>query len=316
MTVGLYLSPGASRAAYQAGALQVLIHEGGLRFDVIGATSVGAVNGAFAATGQIDAMVDIWSGWRTRDVLRVNWMGMARKALWWAPSLMDNRPEKAVVTRHIDDTRLMPGVRFRINLANLDTGEEEPFEWPGAAIPLADGVCASVAVPAVAPPVGIAGSQWADGFAIDGFAIESLVLSTGVSRAYAIGIAPRALWSGKARGRYQLLNRAIEWNQYTETWLALAAVSSVNERVQAWEAVRREAAALVGDAAGGAQRLDRLFADAGFPLTRPPVEIIAILPSQETHMSFSRFSPGHARALIEQGRQDARAVLARVPEAA
>jgi hypothetical protein len=68
--VGVFLTPAAARAAYQVGVLQVLVDEAGIGFDIIAASSVGALNGAFVATGQVDRMVEEWSRWRARDVLR------------------------------------------------------------------------------------------------------------------------------------------------------------------------------------------------------------------------------------------------------
>lgn len=317
MTVGLFLTPGAARAAYQAGAIQVLVQESKIQFDVIAASSVGALNGAFLATGQVDQMIQEWSRWRTRDVVRVDWKGLVRGALWWAPSLMSNEPEKAVITRYLDESRLLPGVRLRINLANLDTGEQEFFEWPGSPMGLADAVCASVAVPVAIPPARALASQWADGLTVDGFPLEPLLLETGVERAFVVGVAPRTPRSGRYRNPFRVLLRALEWNQYSETLVGLDRATALNERAKSWAALGQEAATavheLVPDGTDGERLLGEfrtILEQAQFPLRRQHVEIVPILPETETRMLFGDFRPARSWALIEQGRQDARRVLA------
>ena len=56
--------------------------------------------------------------------------------------------------------------------------------------------------------------------------------------------------------------------------------------------------------------------DAAFELhnhgRRGPVEIVPILPDHHTTMFFGSFRPERSRQLIEDGRRDARAVLARL----
>ena len=47
---------------------------------------------------------------------------------------------------------------------------------------------------------------------------------------------------------------------------------------------------------------------------RAPVQIIPILPDHHTKMFFGSFRPERSRKLIEDGRRDARAVLARLAE--
>jgi hypothetical protein len=45
---------------------------------------------------------------------------------------------------------------------------------------------------------------------------------------------------------------------------------------------------------------------------RGPVQIVPILPDHHTKMFFGSFRPQRSRQLIEQGRRDARAALARL----
>ncbi len=320
MKLGLFLTPGAARAAYQAGAAQVLVNEGGIHFDVVATCSVGALNGAFVATGQVDRLVEVWANWRTRDVVRLDWRGLLRGAVWWATSLMSNRPERDVIEHHLDESRLLPGTRLRVNLANLGSGDQEIFEWPGAPVGLVEGVEASVAVPVAIPPVDALGSQWVDGLTVDGFPLEPLLLETGVDRAFVVGVAPRTSSGRRYRNPYRVLLRSVEWNQFSETLVGLERAEVVNQRARAWAGLRQrledEVVAAVPDQELQAEvlaELGRLYGDLGFPYPRRAVEIVPILPDRETPMMLGDFRPRRSRALIELGRSDARRALASLP---
>ena len=317
MTTGLFLTPGAARAAYQVGAAQVLVKEAGIHFDVIATCSVGALNGAFVATGQVDQLVEVWANWRTRDVVRVDWRGLLRGGFWWAPSLMTNQPEKDVIERHLDESLLPPGVRLRVNLADLGSGEQDIFEWPGSRLGLVEGVEASVAVPVAIPPVEAEGTQWVDGLTIDGFPLEPLLLETGVDRAFVVGVAPRTTSGGRYRNPFRVLLRSIEWNQFSETLVGLERSEAVNQRSRAWAGLRQRIEDEVTRAVPDPRlrdevvaELDRLWARAGFPYSRRPVHIVPILPERETRMMLGDFRPRRSRALMDQGRSDARQALA------
>src|SRR5437588_5628119 len=162
MKLGLYLTPFAALTAYEVGAVQALVKEGGLFFDVIAGCSAGSLNGAFTAMGQVDQLDKLWSSWHTSDVLGIDWVALLRGAVFWAPSLLQEQPLLHVVDQYIDAKRLLPGVKFRINVANLTKGNQEILEWPGESLALEDGMKASVSVPVAAPPYEFQGMQWAD----------------------------------------------------------------------------------------------------------------------------------------------------------
>ena len=317
MTLGVLLTPGAARAAYQVGAVQALVREGGLRFDVVAASSVGSLNGAFVATGQTDRLADLWAQWRTRDIAGVDWRALLRGAVWWAPNLMHNRPQKDhVIDPYIDESKLLPGVRFRFNLADLTGGGASVFEWPGAPIGLAEGVNASVAVPGAIRPAEALGRQWADGLTVDGCPLEELALATGIDRLFVLGVAPRTPDRRRARTVYGVLLRALEINQFSETQLALERAAKVNEEIRGWHGALdavRQALGAVPDAALRDELLaeaERIHREAGFPHAREFVEIVPILPERPTRMFFTSYVPARSRALVEAGRRDALRTLA------
>ena len=316
MRTGLFLTPGAARAAYQVGAVQELVRSG-IRFDVVGASSVGALNAAFVATGQVDRLAELWAGWRTADIAGVDWAEALRGALLRSRNLMHNRPQKErVIDAHLADVPLLPGVRLRFNLANLTTGGQEVLEWPPGPMPLPEGVNASVAVPGAIRPVEALGAQLADGLTVDGFPLERVLLEAGVDRAFVVGVAPREPGARTVRNPYATLLRAVEWNQYSETLLGLERAERLNGLIRSWledrAAVEAVVTALPVEASERAELLaevDRAYAEAGFPWGRRPVEIIPILPATEVPMFFTSYRPNRSRRLIELGRRDAAAVL-------
>jgi predicted acylesterase/phospholipase RssA len=314
--VGLFLTPGAARTAYQAGAAQALL-EAGVRFDVVGTCSAGAINGSYVATGQVDELVRQWSSWRDRDILGVDVRALLRRGVFWAPSLMHNRPQRRGIIDHaLAGKSLQEGVRFRTNLANITTGHSEVFEWPGAPISLADGVDAAVAVPVMAAPKDIAGSQYVDGLAIDGCPLEDVLLSTGIERAFVVGVAPTAPRVERPSGPLAVALAAAECNQFSETTRGLADAELVNARALRWQRAHEAARTTVIERVQeGDRRRELLDAiDASFERhrhsRRGPVEIVPILPDHHTKMFFGAFRPERSRQLIEEGRKDARAALA------
>jgi predicted acylesterase/phospholipase RssA len=321
MKLGLFLTPGAAMTAYEVGAVQALVQEGGLRFDVIAGSSAGVFNGAFTATGQIEQLVQLWSGWHTKDVLDIDWIGLLRGAVLWSPELMQERPYFGYIDKYIDEKRLLPGVRFRFNLANLNTGDQEFFEWPEGPFALTEGVKAAVSVPAVIEPREIQGVQWVDGFTVDGFPLEHLVLETGVERIFALGVAPRTHENQLYTNLYQTIMRAAKLNQFSETYLGIERARQTNELIQHWEADRKAIEqvieTLIEDIDLRAELLaevERTYIEANFPYKRPVVEIIPILPEHEIDMFFGDYQPERSQRLLEQGRQDALNTLASLRE--
>jgi NTE family protein len=316
MKLGLFLTPGAARAAYQVGAVKALV-ESGLRFDVVGASSVGALNGAFVAMGETALLAELWGTWRTTDITGIDWRELWRGRLVRARSLMHNRPQKdRVIDRYVREKRLIPGTRLRFNVTDLTRGQDIVLEWPGADLALEEAVNASVAVPVAIAPVDIRGRQWADGLTIDGFPLERVLLSTGVERAFVVGVAPRKRGNQPVRNAYQALLRAFEWNQYSETLSGLERAERVNAAIRAWDSAHEQVKGVIQASVSDEALRSRLLAktaqafDASeLPFQRSVVQIVPILPVREIRMFFSEFDPRQSRALLRRGYRDANRAL-------
>jgi predicted acylesterase/phospholipase RssA len=324
MKLGLFLTPGAARTAYQVGAVYALMGECKLRFDVIAASSVGALNGVFAAMGEIEELARTWTGWRSRDVLGPDLRALIEGAVFWAPNLMKyDYYQRLITDERVRVDKLLPGTRFRFNLANLTSGEQAFFEWPGASVDLKEAVWASVAVPALIEPREFGGAQWVDGLTVDGFPLEPLLLETGVDRVYVVGVAPRQTDARWRENLVEVLMRAIDWNQESETTLGIARAEKVNERIRAFADDRRMVERILGElVTDPTQRLEllaeveRAYEEAGFPYTRKAVDIVPILPQHDIELAYAHYDPRQTLRLIEQGRHDALAMVERLSEAA
>ena len=110
MPIGFVLSGGASLGAIQVGMLHAL-YERGIAPDLIVATSVGAVNGAFIASrpptvSTADALGDIWRKLHRDDVFPPNLVTGLLGFLGRRSSLLPSSGLRRLLERHIDFERV------------------------------------------------------------------------------------------------------------------------------------------------------------------------------------------------------------------
>ena len=65
---GLVFGGGGTNGAFEAGASKALT-ELGIKITGVAGTSIGSVNGAMFVTGQVERMLDLYSGIRAEDIL-------------------------------------------------------------------------------------------------------------------------------------------------------------------------------------------------------------------------------------------------------
>ena len=314
MKTGLFLPALVSLGPYVAGAVQALINEGRLKFDVVGASSGAVIPGAFVATGQIDRLVDLWQVWENRDIMGIDWRTLFKGALLWSPSFMTNQPEfQTGIDKYIAEAKLLPGVRFRFHVANLSTGEEEVLEYPGASMPFQTALHAAVAVPVMFSAVEYKGMQLADGATLNGSPLEKLMLCTDVERVFIVGVAPQVPLVHPARNALNTLQTALEWNQFSEELISLEQANELNMLLQVWETDRRMVEQIVKDLAPELlSEVHRRYHETAFLPERAPIEIISVFPQQKLEGLFGDFKPAYSRLLLERGRQDALQILERI----
>ncbi|MEM7138525.1 MAG: patatin-like phospholipase family protein [Myxococcota bacterium] len=200
--LGLILSGGGARGAYEVGVLEYIFSEfldvqgKPPKVDLISGTSVGAVNGAFVASHLEDVpdaakhLVNLWTGLELADVLGFGIRqaaGLYRVLLGGreARGIFDPTNLSAVVGRNIDWRRLRRNIRtgalraLTVSTTHVGTGQPVIFvdSAPGVSIPKSLGlhalvrrakvgqhhVLASAAIPLVFPPVEIGDEIHCDG---------------------------------------------------------------------------------------------------------------------------------------------------------
>ena len=71
MKKGLVLEGGGTKGAYQIGAFKAL-RDLGIQFTGIAGSSIGALNGAFIAQGDLEAMEDIWINYDYKSFMNID----------------------------------------------------------------------------------------------------------------------------------------------------------------------------------------------------------------------------------------------------
>jgi NTE family protein len=201
--LGLILSGGGARGAYEVGVLEYIFNEFGdvagkpPAVDLISGTSVGAVNGAFVASmihdvpGGIRNLVSVWSGLELAHVLGFGLRqaaGLYRVLLGGsgqARGVFDPSPLSALVGRNVNWRKLRQNIRtgklqaLTVSTTHVGTGQPVIFvdAAPGVGIPKSLGlhalvrrakigqhhVLASAAIPLIFPAVEIGDEIHCDG---------------------------------------------------------------------------------------------------------------------------------------------------------
>lgn len=156
--LGLVMTGGGARGAYQAGVLKRIgeiprVGELGNPFPIIGGSSAGAVNGCGLAVGCDEfAMVTkvlakMWAELRPSDIFRCDALAQARNSITWildlsfgavlgggnAHSLLDASPLRHFLSSHLDTSRIQDNIRrgylyaIAISATNYNSGKTYLF---------------------------------------------------------------------------------------------------------------------------------------------------------------------------------------------
>lgn len=220
--LGLVLGGGAARGAYQAGVLRYLYTDLAPRLgeslwpDIVSGTSVGALNSAFVATFQVEAIEHLSRIWRELTVDRVyrvqagNVFGVMRSLFGGGAgsSLLDTSPFRQLVdaelplatTRRVIDSGLLRA--WVVSATQISTGFNVLFTdsasddldlspLPGARAQRVtmqqEHVRASAALPFLFPPVSVDGRAYVDGGLRQNTPLRP-VLRAGATRALVIAL--------------------------------------------------------------------------------------------------------------------------------
>jgi len=156
--LGLAMTGGGARGAYQAGVLKRIgeinrLQKQGNPFPIIGGASAGAINGSALAAGSDDfvevtkVISGLWANLRPNDVFRCDFMSQAHNSLVWlmdlslggalgggnARSLLDASPLRPYLKKHLDCGRIQDNIKrghlyaLAISATNYSSGKSYLF---------------------------------------------------------------------------------------------------------------------------------------------------------------------------------------------
>jgi NTE family protein len=239
--LGLVMTGGGARGAYQAGVLKRIgeikrIQTHGNPFPIIGGASAGAINGSALAVGSDDfaavtkIVAQLWSTLKPSDIFHCDVLSQARNSLTWmldlsfgaflgggnAHSLLDARPLRSFLSRHLDCDRIQDNIRrgyvyaLAISATNYNSGKSYLFIQGKRGHPMwnrsrrvtlatkitVDHICASAAIPLVFQPVRLRTARGTAFFGDGCLRLQqplSPVIRLGAKRIFAIGVRGMSL---------------------------------------------------------------------------------------------------------------------------
>lgn len=157
-TLGLVMTGGGARGAYQAGVLKRIgeiqrVQSQGNPFPIIGGASAGAINGSALSTGSDDfsrvtkVVAELWARLSPSDIFRCDVLTQAHNSLTWildlsfggvlggghAHSLLDATPLRRFLSKHLDCNRIQDNIKrghlyaLAISATNYNSGKSYLF---------------------------------------------------------------------------------------------------------------------------------------------------------------------------------------------
>lgn len=166
--LGLVMSGGGARAAYQVGFLRALArHHKDLHFPIITGVSSGAINAAFLANesglfrDKVERLTKIWSRLTIDHVFRVDSRSIAGHVLSWGVRLITGGASRAVETRSLVDTE-------PVRQLLVDILQPEHGSLPGIRRNISEGKLKGIAITASSYTTGQSIS-WVQGEGVSGW---------------------------------------------------------------------------------------------------------------------------------------------------
>lgn len=182
------LSGGGNLGALQVGMLEALT-EAGISADVVLGCSVGALNGAAYSSDPsregVERLADTWRAIESPSLMPSSWVPSAIQLLRRGASLHDSSGLRHTVEEILGDHSSFESLAtpFQCVATSVDTAMEHWFT-EGELLPA---IMASAALPAVYPPVEIAGRRFVDGGVVDNVPIARAV-ELGCDRIYVLHV--------------------------------------------------------------------------------------------------------------------------------
>lgn len=302
MKTALVLSGGGAKGAFQVGALDYLINEKKVNFDIVCGVSVGALNASMVAQGDYDTLKEIWLGIKsTGDIFHQRLFGILGR-LFGADSIYTNRPLWKKIDRYVNPEKIRSsGRELRIGTVSLQTGEYILVnqDFPD----LKKWILASTAIPLTFEPIELDGKQ-----VIDGGIREITPLSTaihlGAERIFVVLASPTNVQKSEKeyRSLMEIGVRSMDIILAEVCANDLRIAQMVNANIRCWNELKKRV-----DKSG--HRIKDFYEGINFIHEKHrEIELIGIIPEEEI-ISTLEFNPAKIRQAITAGYAEAKKVF-------
>ncbi|MEW6686929.1 MAG: patatin-like phospholipase family protein [Candidatus Edwardsbacteria bacterium] len=154
----LVLSGGGAKGAYQVGAVDYLLNQAKLDFDIVTGVSVGSLNASMIVQGEFQILKDLWLNIKKNSDIYTHHFGGWLFSLIGKDSLYSNEPLWKLIDKYIDPKKIEnSGKELRIGVVSLYTGEYYSINGRGE-VPsplLKKMILASTTIPIAFSPVSV-----------------------------------------------------------------------------------------------------------------------------------------------------------------
>lgn len=197
--IGIVLSGGGAKGAFEVGVLKVLLNKINRDGDVlvgVSGTSIGAFNGAFVASGQFEDLEKIWLSWNLKNcpLIQSDWYGNITSLLVKG-YMYNSEPVKAFFQKNLNISSLYNSpIKYINTQVRLGDGElrlgGNVFQKNNQDLSIRE-IMASMAFIPGTPSVTIDGQEYGDGGFRDTVPVKALIENSDkMDKIYIINVNP------------------------------------------------------------------------------------------------------------------------------
>lgn len=284
-TRALVLPGGGGRGAYQVGVAKALA-EKGIEFDMAYGTSIGGLNAAFIAQGELERLEEVWCQIRASDIFKLpSAQQMGRLLIGHKLGLLDNSPLEEILRKEVNLHKLKAS-KTRVGWCSTDLCSLETKLFDIDSImstnELIDVLMATSAIPMAFPPRHIGGhGLWVDGGLVRNTPMENAI-QMGADEVYMVLLHPEKI-NVCPTNMFEVIVRCLD----------IVLDASAKKEIQNAELFNRLCAAGHIESKG-----------------RKNVDIRVFQPKRAVNTTLLEIDPQRSRKLIQQGYEEALELLA------
>lgn len=301
MKTALVLSGGGAKGAFQVGALDYLINEKKVDFEIICGVSVGALNASMVAQGDFNTLKEIWLGIKsTRDIFRQRLFGFLG-AFFGADSVYCNRPLWKKIDRYVDPEKIKKsGRELRVGTVSLQTGQYISVDQNY--LEFKKWILASTAIPVTFEPIELKNQQFIDGGVRD-ITPLSTAINLGAERIFVILASPTNVRQENKEYR-RLIDIGVRSLDIVLAEVCandLRIAEMVNANIRSWNELKKRVQSR-------GNKVEELYQNIGFIHEKHrEIAFIKIIPEEEI-IGTLEFNPQKIRQAMNLGYSEAKKV--------